>query len=118
MQLKKNQIVVFENGCKEGYLEARWSERNQAFYTFTKDGEKIFSTIVEEKLVRKSSKFIPNADNCKVMINPCCETEKAYQIYDGSNNRVGRGLKHYYKYISKEICYVDQNGNIYAPSWA
>lgn len=117
MQLKKNQIVVFENGCKEGYLEARWSERKQAFYTFTEDGEKIFSTTVQEKPASKSSKFVPNAYNCNVLIHPCGETEKAYQVYDGSNNCVGRGFKNYYKYIAKAICYVDQNGNIYAPSW-
>ena len=117
MELKKNQVVVFENGRKQGYLEARWSERNKAFYTFTEDGEKIFSTTIEDKPTKRSSKFVPNADNCNVMIHPCGETEKAYQVYDGSNNRVGRGFKNYYKYIAKSICYVDQNGNIYAPSW-
>ena len=117
MELKKNQIVVFENGHKEGYLEARWSECNKAFYTFTEDGEKIFSTTVENKPERKRAKFVPNAKNCTVLVNPVGETEKAYQVYNGSNNRVGRGFKHYYKYIAKSICYVDENGNIYAPSW-
>lgn len=117
MELNKNQVVVFEDGRKEGYLEARWSERNQAFYSFNENGEKIFSITIEEKPTKKS-KFIPNTKNCPVQIHPCGETEKSYQVYDGSNGRVGRGLKHYYKYIAKSICYVDENGNVFAPIWA
>lgn len=118
MTLNKNQFVVFENGEKQGYLEARWSERNQAFYTFTDDGEKIFSNTIETIPERKSSKFIPTAKNCTKHITPCDETENAYQIYDGSNGRVGRGSRPYFKYIAKSICYIDENGDIYAPSWA
>ena len=117
MELRKDQVVVFENGRKEGYLEARWSNRNQAFYTFDDNGEKIFSTIVETKVKHSGKKFVPNAENCKTLIHPCGETEKAYQVYDGSNNRVGRGFKQYYKYIAKSICYVDENDNIFAPEW-
>lgn len=118
MQLNKNQVVVFKDGHKEGYLEARWSERNQAFYTFTDDGERIFSTTIETKPERKKTKFAPSAKNCTVQIHPCGETEKSYQVYDGNNGRVGRGLKLYYKYIAKSICYVDENGNVFAPIWA
>lgn len=118
MILAKNQVVVFENGHKEGYLEARWSEKYQAFYTFTEDGERIYSTTIETKPERKKAKFIPNAKNCPVRIIPCGETEKAYQVYDGSNGHVGRTQKSYYKYIAKSICYIDENGNIYAPIWA
>lgn len=118
MELRKNQVVVFANGKKEGYLEARWSERSRAFYTFTDDGEKIFSTTIETKPERNKAKFVPTATNCTVQIFPCGETEKAYQVYDGSNGHVGRSMKHYYKYIAKSICYADENGNIYAPIWA
>lgn len=118
MTLEKNQVVVFENGNREGYLEARWSERNQAFYTFTDDGERIFSTTIETKPERKKTKFAPSAKNCTVQINPCGETEKSYQVYDGSNGHVGRSARNYYKYIAKSICYIDDNGNIYAPNWA
>ncbi len=118
MMLNKNQIVVFENGHKEGYLEARWSERAQAFYTFTDDGEKLFSTVIETKPEHKKAKFVPTAQNCTVLVIPCGETEKAYQIYDGSNGHVGRTCKHHYKYIAKSICYTDEAGNIFAPTWA
>ena len=118
MELNKNQVVVFKNGKKEGHLEARWSERAQAFYTFTDEGEKIFSNVIEEKPVRTSKKFVPNAKNCQVKITPCGETEKSYQIYDGGNGHVGRGCKSYYKYIAKSICFVDNDGNIFAQIWA
>ena len=118
MELKKNQFVVFEDGHKEGYLEARWSERSQAFYSFTEDGEKIFSTTIEEKPERKKAKFVPSSKNCTVEIIPCGETDKSYQVYDGANGYVGRKQKSYYKYIAKSICFVDENGKIFAPSWA
>ena len=118
MILSKNQVVVFENGAREGYLEARWSERNQAFYTFNNNGEKIYSNTIETKSIRRKAKFNPNKESCTVQIYPCGETEKAYQIYDGSNGKVGRDQKSYFKYIAKSICYIDKNGNIYAPSWA
>lgn len=119
MELRKNQLVVFEDGHKEGYLEARWSERSQAFYSFTEDGEKIFSTTVIEKPKRNKKKFVPSEKNCTVLICPCGETEKAYQIYDGTNGCISRGnMKVYYKYIAKSICYVAEDGKIYAPAWA
>ncbi len=119
MQLTRNQLVVFENGTSEGYLEARWSDRYQAFYTFTDDGEKIFSTQVIEKPARKSRKFIPTAKNCTVQIVPCGETEKAYCVEDGTNGCITRGnRKTYYKYIAKSICYTNEAGEIFAPVWA
>lgn len=117
MELKKNQFVVFEDGHKEGYLEARWSERNQAFYSFSESGEKIFSTKVIEKQAKKSS-FKPSAKNCTVEIHPYGETAKAYAVHDGSNGLVGRGFKAYTKYIAKSVCFVDENGKIFAPAWA
>lgn len=118
MQLAKNELVVFENGRKEGYLEARWSERQKAFYTFTDDGEKIYSTTIEVKPERKNRKFVPSVKNCTVQIQPIGETEKAYIIYDGSNGKVGRGCKSYHKFVAKSICYVDENGNVFSPVWA
>ena len=119
MQLERNQLVVFEDGHTEGYLEARWSERSQAFYSFTDDGEKVFSTTIIEKPQRKSRKFTPTAKNCTVQITPCGETEKAYMIEDGSNGCVTRQkMRTYYKYIAKSICYVDSDGNVFAPIWA
>ena len=118
MELTKNQQVVFPNGKKEGHLEARWSEKYQAFYTFTEDGEKLFSTTIEEKPARAGKKFTPNVKNCKKQITPCGETEKAYIVYDGDNGYIGSKRKTYYKYIAKSICYTDENGNIFAPIWA
>ena len=119
MQLSKNQVVVFDDGHKEGFLEARWSERHQAFYSFTDDGEKVFSTTIIDKPLRNSRRFMPNAKNCTVQITPCGETEKAYMVEDGSNGCITRQrMKTYYKYIAKSICYVDEDGNIYAPRWA
>lgn len=117
MQLSKNQLVVFEDGHKEGYLEARWSDLNNAFYSFTDDGKKIFSTTIVEKASKKKSKFVPSAKSCTVKITPCGETEKSYQVYDGADGRITRN-KSYYKYIAKSICYTDEEGNIYAPTWA
>ena len=118
MELNQNQVVVFENGMREGHLAARWSERAQAFYTFTEDGEKIYSTTIEEKKPRTGKKFTPSEKTCTVQIYPCGETEKAYQVYDGGDGKVGRGSKTYYKYIAKSVCFTDSNGNIFAPVWA
>lgn len=125
MELRKNQYVVFPNGRKEGYLEARWSERAQAFYTFVEnesgDKVKMFSTDVMTKpeRKRKAKAFVPSAQNCTVKIRPISETEKAYQIEDGSNGCITRGkMRVYYKYIAKSICWVAQDGSIYAPIWA
>ena len=80
MELKKNQVVVFEDGHKEGYLEARWSEKAQAFYSYNEDGERIYSTTIEEKKSRTKKQFAPSEKTCTVLIHPIGETEKAYQI--------------------------------------
>lgn len=122
MTLNKNQYVVFPDGHKEGYLEARWSEKNQAFYSFieTENGsERVYSTEIIEKQSKGSKKFVPDAKNCTVRIFPCGETEKAYRIADGTNGKITRGnMKIYYKYVAKSICYVDDDGNVFAPLWA
>lgn len=128
MTLNKNQVVVFPNGERQGWLEARWSERHQAFYTFIESDDedarnglkKIFSTVIEEKPVRKSSKkFVPTAKNCPVLLDVCGETEKAYRVCTGTNGCVTRGnLRYYYKFVAKSICYVDENGKVFSPTWA
>lgn len=124
MTLSKNQYVTFPNGEKHGYLEARWSEKSQAFYTFAEneDGEtiKLYSVNVSTKEPKPhKAAFIPAATNCTVEIFPHGETEKAYQIEDGTNGKITRGnYKAFYKYIAKSVCYVDVNGKIYAPIWA
>lgn len=118
MTLNKNQYVLFENGTQEGWLEARYSEKHQAFYTFTDEGEKIFSTDVREKESKKRKAFVPTSKNCTKLITPYAETEKVYIVYDGSNGLVGRGQKSYSKHIAKAICYIAEDGKIFAPTWA
>ena len=118
MQLAKNQVVRFSDGHTEGCLEARWSERAQAWVSYGDDGQKQYSTVIEEQPRRASRKFVPSAKTCTVLITPCGETDKAYQVYDGSNGLVGRGQRNYYRYVAKSICYTDADGHVYAPAWA
>lgn len=123
MQLERNQLAVFANGHKAGCLEARWSEKHKAFYYVSdeldEEGRRIayFTTTVIDKPQRKRRKFSPSKENCKVMIHPLGGTEKSYVLPDGSNGKT-RHCKEYYRYIAKSICYVDENGNIFAPYWA
>ena len=126
MELNRNQLVVFENGYKAGWLEARWSEKNKAFYIRTDEIDPetgryilLYSTEVIEKPTRKPrAKFVPTRENCQVLILPVSQTEKAYELEDGSNGLVGRGRRLYYKYVAKSVCFIDENGDIYAPAWA
>ena len=125
MELTKNQVVVFENGERQGYLEARWSERDQAFYTFIYDEDaphgkrRIYSTTIEEKPARKSRKFVPSAATCTVRLNVDGETEKAYKVCVGTNGCVSKAnMMVFYEYVAKSICYVDDEGNVFCPVWA
>lgn len=127
MELTSKQLVVFEGGRKAGWLEAVWDERKQAFWTTTDEIDpetggprRIWSTTVIEKPARKSSKkFVPGRESCPVLIRPVGQTEKAYQIEDGTNGLIGRHTcRIYYKYVAKSVCFVDENGDIYAPVWA
>lgn len=126
MELKRNQMVVFENGYKAGWLEATWSEKKNAFCIRTDEIDPetgryiiLYSTEIIEKQNRKPlAKFVPSRKNCPVMIRPIGQTEKAYQLEDGSNGLIGRGCKVYYKYVAKSVCFIDENGDIYAPVWA
>lgn len=130
MELNKNQYVVFPNGEQHGHLEARWSEREQAFYTFTDDTYedehgriryvRLFSTDIRTKETKRK-KFTPTADNCKYAINQIIvdETEKSYKVIVGNNGYISRSKnRDFYDYIAKSICYTDESGTIYAPYFA
>lgn len=123
MELKPNELAVFENGHKADASEARWNERRQAYYYASDEcdetGKRIiyWTTKVIEKPKKKRRKFDSSEKTCTVEIYPVGETEKAYQVPDGTNGKT-RHVKEYYKYIAKSICYVDENGRIYAPKWA
>ena len=39
-------------------------------------------------------------------------TEKAYKCWPINSKNA------FYKWVSKSICYVDENKNVYAPKWA
>lgn len=116
MELNKNQYVVFENGHKEGYLEARWSDKFNAFYSYTDDNRRIYSNnviTVQSKKSNRSKKSGPMKE-----IFPSFETEKAYAVIDGDNGMVSRGnTKTFYKFYAKSICTI-KNGKIFAPIWA
>ena len=128
MELKSNQYVVFSNGDKHGYLEARWSDKYGAFINYLRDennwpirdpetGKSVFllSNDVREKAPRKRKKFVPSAANCPKELDVCDETEKAYAYYTGLYGLNGKPHK---EWIAKSVCYVDENGKVFAPLWA
>lgn len=123
MELKKGQIVVFENGHEADVMEARWSETHKAFYYASDETDEegkrkiFFSDVVINKESRKNRKFVPSEKNCKKQIYPISETEKAYVIEDGTDGHI-KHTKEYFKYIAKSICFVDEEGRIFAPVWA
>ena len=123
MELTKNQLVVFSNGHKAGLCEVYWDRRREAFVLVTDDLDddgnriRLYSTEVIDKPARNTRKFVPSEKSCTVQIFPVGETAKAYQVPDGSNGKIGH-CREYYKYIAKSICYIDENGNIFAPKWA
>lgn len=121
MELTKTQCVLFENGRKEGYLEARWSDKYQSFITWDDDGNKMFSTNIIENPKRKKSakKFAPSAATCPVQIFPCGENEKCYILSVAYGPlKGGAPSKIHYDYIAKSICYVNEQGEIFKPIWA
>ena len=63
------------------------------------------------------TKFRPSAESCTVKIKVHHETEKAYAVYAGHSGGYlyGRDL---YEFVAKSICYIDDDGDVYAPSWA
>ena len=122
--LNRNQYVLFSNGDKQGYLEARWSSRHNAFYTIAEDEDgshyRLYSTDVYEKPTRKKAAFVPTADNCPVRLdNITGETDKAYVVYIGDNGCiVPANRKVFYGYVAKSVCYVDDKGVVFCPVWA
>lgn len=123
MELGMNQVVVFENGYKADRSEAVWDRKHQSFCIptdeYDEEGRRImlYSTNVIDKPVKGKRRFVPSSKNCNMQIYPVGETEKAYQITDGTNGKIGHS-KEYYKYIAKSICWKDENGNVFAPMWA
>lgn len=120
MELEKDEYVVFNvrgKEVKEGWLEARWSRRENAFKHWDEEeGGWIFSNDVRNKPPRKKTKRSDNAP--MVEIFPETSTEKAYGILDGTNGCVTKqNMKVYYKWVAKSICKVE-GGRIYAPIWA
>ena len=135
------KLVVFPDGIKVGRhddIDIRWDDEKQAWYKFVRDEDghfvenedwwlndlpryaRIFSTkIIDDPdyRPRKKTKFIPSKENCPVKIFPCRSTEKAYKVVDGDDG-YGRSKTIYYKWIAKSVCYVDENGNVFAPAWA
>lgn len=120
MELNKDQLVLFEDGHTEGYLEARYSNKYQAFY-YDKEIEidgyperiRLYSTTVIDKPRRKTAK---QASVKMVEIDVDHETAKAYAVVTGSNNKITDN-RLYYQYIAKSICKI-ADGKVYAPVWA
>lgn len=123
IELKKNQLVLFENGYKAKNTEICWSNKHNAFCLVTdeedENGNRIrfYSTTVIDKPTKEKCSFVPSKSNCSVLIHPDFETEKAYGFYAGDNGHT-KHVKYYYDYISKSICFIDENGNIFAPVFA
>lgn len=74
------------------------------------------------KLNKKGGKimarrFTPTKENCTVPIEIDHETEKAYAVCTGTNGKI-TNTHYFYKFIAKSICYVDEDGNVFAPIWA
>lgn len=125
------KLVVFPGGVKKDRLsDIRWDKDKEQWFTFERDVDgyvvcddynkpiRIYAIDVIDKPVRKRKQFIPSKEGCTARIFPVGETEKAYQIEDGWNGHFGKQSKTWYKYIAKSVCYIDENGNIFAPVWA
>lgn len=124
-EITKNQLVIFKEldgkDRKVGWLEIRYSEKEQSFYVFSNIDEriKLYSNTIIEKPKRKKCEYVKQTDISKMKeIFPCGETEKTYQIEAGTNGCISKGnIKVYYSYIAKSLCVVENN-KIYAPIWA
>lgn len=127
MELNRNQYVVFSNGVKHDYLEARWSDKYGGFIIFLmnengnylkdENGKRmvLISNDVREKAPRKSKKHVPSAKNCTVEIDVCDTTEKAYAYYTGLFGVNGKPHK---EWVAKSVCYETEDGRVFAPQWA
>lgn len=126
--LPGDKLVVFNDHGTIRKLDLlaqpQWDESKKAWYTFHMDDngyytkERLYSTEVIDKPKRKKKTFVPSKENCTVRIVPNFTTAKAYAIEDGSNGLIGKGSKVFYHYIAKSVCFVDEDGKIYAPVFA
>ena len=126
MEISRNQLVLFEDGHTESYLEAKWSEKYQAFYSIKTvvDEEgytqkvRVFSNTIIEKPVRKHA-YKKQTDISKMKeIEVAFETAKAYAVFDATNGAVCKcNMKTFYKFYAKSICVVC-DGKVYVPVWA
>lgn len=125
MELKSNQLVDFGEYGKHGWIEGvQWNDKHNAFRFFTGESDEygrpvaVYSDKVIEKPARKPrKKTVPSRKSCPVEIFPEYSTEKAYAICAGTDGSVLHP-KQYYDFIAKSVCYVDENGRIFAPVWA
>ena len=134
----KGKLVIFPDGKKvrqHDDIDIRWDDDHQTWYKFIYDedgclvrnedsGLPLYARMYATEIIddpdyhpRKKTKFAPSKENCPIEIQPCGRTEKAYKVYAG-NDGYGRTATHYYIWISKAVCYVDDDGRIFAPTWA
>lgn len=122
-ELEKGEYVIFSDGSKHGHLEARWNDTHKAFINlFDENGDEREEPLLSNEVIkidRKKRTYNKQNDTSKMKeIFPCGETEKAYQLEDGSNGCISRGnMSVYYRYIAKSICIIEGN-KIYAPIWS
>ena len=118
-ELKSNEYVVFIINGKEykaSNFEAVWSRKANAFWITDSNGEQIYSNDVRTKEPRKAKKN--NAPMVDISNEIMTQTDKAYGLFDGTNNAVVKENRViYYKWIAKSIC-ERKDGKVYAPIWA
>lgn len=119
MELGKYEKVLMNDGKLHGYLEVRWSRKRNRFEIFTgeydDEGNAIMLYGTEIVTVEpKKQKFFPTAKNCTRKVDVCDVTEKAYGYYTGFYNTKGKPIK---EWVAKSVCYVDENGDVFAPNW-
>ena len=118
-ELKPNEYVVFNINGKEykaGRCEVVWSRRQNAFWITDENEQRIYSNDVRTKESKKARKN--NAPMVNISDDIMTQTEKAYGLFDGTNNAVVKENRVvYYKWIAKSICEV-KDGKVYAPVWA
>lgn len=120
-ELESNEYVVFVIDGKEykaGVLEVVWSGKNKAFYVIDDNGHRVYSNDVRQKAPKRKHAKATNVPTVEITNDIMTQTEKAYGVFDGTNNAVVKGnVKVYYKWIAKSVC-EEKDGRIYAPIWA
>lgn len=118
MELGKYERVRMPDGKLYDATSAHWSRKHNAFRVLTDDenGNEVWLYGTEIVTVEpRKGKFVPTKENCTRLVDVCDQTEKAYGYYTGFYSTKGKPHK---DWIAKSICYVDENGNVYAPVWA